>query len=109
MAPATDPLGSGFVDSFARPGRNITGVANMFGDRTAKSFDLETIFVGKARLYNRRFMQMCSHTWLIRLRVLNRSRGVKNRSWTSPTWFSTWPFSQPDAGVTKQAEQQANR
>jgi hypothetical protein len=31
--------------------------------------------------------------------VLKRSRGVKNRSRTSPTWFSTWPFSQPDAGV----------
>jgi hypothetical protein len=30
-------------------------------------------------------------------RVLNRSRGVKKRSRTSPTWFSTWPFSQPDA------------
>lgn len=39
MAPATDPIGSGFVDSFARPGRNITGVANMFGDLTAKSLD----------------------------------------------------------------------
>jgi hypothetical protein len=24
---------------------------------------------------------------------------VKNRSRTIPTWFSTWPFSQPDAGV----------
>src|ERR1700748_233377 len=31
--------------------------------------------------------------------VLNRSRGVKKRSRTSPTWFSTWPFSQPEAGV----------
>jgi hypothetical protein len=32
-------------------------------------------------------------------RFLNRSRGVKKRSLTSPTWFSTCPFSQPDAGV----------
>jgi hypothetical protein len=24
---------------------------------------------------------------------------VKNRSRTRPTWFSTWPFSQPEAGV----------
>jgi hypothetical protein len=31
--------------------------------------------------------------------VLTRSRGVKKRSRTRPTWFSTWPFSQPDAGV----------
>jgi len=30
---------------------------------------------------------------------LNRSRGVKKRSLTSPTWFSTCPFYQPDAGV----------
>jgi len=24
---------------------------------------------------------------------------MKNRSRTRPTWFSTWPFSQPEAGV----------
>jgi putative ABC transport system substrate-binding protein len=37
MVPVTDPIGSGFVQSFARPGGNITGVANMFGDLTAKN------------------------------------------------------------------------
>jgi putative ABC transport system substrate-binding protein len=40
MAPATDPIGSGFVESFAHPGGNITGVANMFGDLTAKSLEI---------------------------------------------------------------------
>jgi putative ABC transport system substrate-binding protein len=40
MAPATDPIGSGFVESFTHPGGNITGVANMFGDLTAKTLDL---------------------------------------------------------------------
>ena len=40
MSPATDPIGSGFVKSFARPGGNITGVANMFGDLTAKTLDI---------------------------------------------------------------------
>ena len=40
MAPATDPIGSGFIESFARPGGNITGVANMFGDLTAKSLEI---------------------------------------------------------------------
>jgi putative ABC transport system substrate-binding protein len=40
MAPATDPIGSGFIASFARPGGNITGVANMFGDLTAKSLEI---------------------------------------------------------------------
>jgi putative ABC transport system substrate-binding protein len=39
MSPASDPIGSGFVKSFARPGGNITGVANMFGDLTAKTLD----------------------------------------------------------------------
>ncbi|MCK1466888.1 ABC transporter substrate-binding protein [Bradyrhizobium sp. CW10] len=40
MSPATDPIGSGFVVSFAHPGRNITGVANMFGDTTTKMLDI---------------------------------------------------------------------
>jgi putative ABC transport system substrate-binding protein len=40
MSPATDPIGSGFVKSFARPGGNITGVANLYGDMTAKSVEL---------------------------------------------------------------------
>lgn len=29
MAPASDPIGAGFVKSFKHPGGNITGVANM--------------------------------------------------------------------------------
>lgn len=37
MSPSTDPIGSGFVKSFSHPGGNITGLANMFGDLTAKS------------------------------------------------------------------------
>jgi putative ABC transport system substrate-binding protein len=40
MAPSTDPVGAGFVKSFARPGGNITGVANMFDDLTAKTLDI---------------------------------------------------------------------
>jgi putative ABC transport system substrate-binding protein len=40
MAPATDPIGSGFVKSFTHPGGNITGVANMFGDSTTKILDI---------------------------------------------------------------------
>ncbi|MBR1215188.1 ABC transporter substrate-binding protein [Bradyrhizobium sp. JYMT SZCCT0180] len=40
MSPASDPVGSGFVESFARPGGNITGVANMFGDATTKTLDI---------------------------------------------------------------------
>lgn len=40
MAPASDPVGAGFVKSFTRPGGNITGVANMFGDATTKTLDI---------------------------------------------------------------------
>jgi putative ABC transport system substrate-binding protein len=40
MAPASDPIGSGFVKSFTHPGGNITGVANMFGDSTTKTLDI---------------------------------------------------------------------
>jgi len=40
MAPASDPIGQGFVKSFTHPGGNITGVANMFGDATTKALDI---------------------------------------------------------------------
>lgn len=40
MAPATDPIGSGFIKSLAHPGGNITGMANMFGDAIGKSIEL---------------------------------------------------------------------
>jgi ABC-type uncharacterized transport system substrate-binding protein len=40
MAPATDPVGSGFIKSLAHPGGNITGMANMFGDAIGKSVEL---------------------------------------------------------------------
>lgn len=39
MSPSTDPIGSGFVKSLARPGGNITGVANLYGDVTPKSVE----------------------------------------------------------------------
>jgi len=49
MSPATDPIGSGFVKSFARPGGNITGFANMFGDLTAKSLEILHLVVPNAK------------------------------------------------------------
>jgi putative ABC transport system substrate-binding protein len=39
MSPSTDPIGSGFIKSLARPGGNITGVANLYGDVTPKSVE----------------------------------------------------------------------
>ncbi|WP_407176354.1 ABC transporter substrate-binding protein [Bradyrhizobium sp. STM 3562] len=49
MSPATDPVASGFAKSFARPGGNITGLANMFGDLTAKTLDIIRLVFPKAR------------------------------------------------------------
>lgn len=49
MTPATDPIGSGFVKSFARPGGNITGLANMYGDTTTKIFDVISTIIPSAK------------------------------------------------------------
>jgi putative ABC transport system substrate-binding protein len=40
MCPTTDPVRFGFVKSLAHPGGNITGIANLSGDMTAKSVEL---------------------------------------------------------------------
>jgi putative ABC transport system substrate-binding protein len=40
MTSAGDPVGSGFVNSLARPGGNITGLSNMAGDVAPKFIDL---------------------------------------------------------------------
>jgi putative ABC transport system substrate-binding protein len=49
MAPATDPVGSGFIKSLAHPGGNITGMANMFGDAVAKSVEVLHALLRSAR------------------------------------------------------------
>jgi putative ABC transport system substrate-binding protein len=49
MSPATDPIGSGFVESYSHPGRNITGLANMYGDLTAKTLDILHLVLPRAR------------------------------------------------------------
>jgi putative ABC transport system substrate-binding protein len=49
MSPSTDPVGSGFVRSFAKPGGNITGVVNMFGDTTAKTLDIIRLLFPKVK------------------------------------------------------------
>jgi len=49
MAPATDPVGSGFVQSFAHPGGNITGVANMSEDLTVKTLDIVRLVFPSAK------------------------------------------------------------
>jgi putative ABC transport system substrate-binding protein len=51
MSPATDPIGSGFVLSFTHPEKNITGVANMFGDTTTKLLDIiRSVFPGAKKI-----------------------------------------------------------
>jgi putative tryptophan/tyrosine transport system substrate-binding protein len=50
MAPATDPVEAGFIKSLAHPGGNITGMANMFGDTTAKSVEVLHTLLPSAKL-----------------------------------------------------------
>jgi putative ABC transport system substrate-binding protein len=40
MSSVADPIGSGFIQSLAKPGGNITGIANLITDVTAKSLEL---------------------------------------------------------------------
>lgn len=40
MCPAADPIGRGFVESFARPGGNITGMTTPTADLAGKNFEL---------------------------------------------------------------------
>jgi putative ABC transport system substrate-binding protein len=49
MAPATDPIGSGFVKSLAHPGGNITGMANMNGDSVGKVIEILHAVVPSAK------------------------------------------------------------
>ncbi len=49
MLSVNDPIGSGFVRSLARPGGNITGVANMFGDTMGKTVEILHSLVPDAR------------------------------------------------------------
>lgn len=47
MATSGDPIGSGFVASLARPGGNITGLSNLFGDISPKQLELLLSMVPK--------------------------------------------------------------
>ena len=49
MAAINDPIGLGFVKSLAKPGGNITGLSNLSGDFTAKSFELLHVAVPNAK------------------------------------------------------------
>jgi putative tryptophan/tyrosine transport system substrate-binding protein len=49
MSSVGDPIGNGFIKSFARPGGNITGVANLSRDLTGKSLELLHAVVPNAK------------------------------------------------------------
>jgi putative tryptophan/tyrosine transport system substrate-binding protein len=40
MSPATDPIGLGLVKSFAHPGGNVTGWADMYGDSIGTAVEI---------------------------------------------------------------------
>ena len=50
---------------------------------------VETIFVGRDRRYNRRFLQMCSHYLVTRLPARQRRGGRRDRSRTKSVWFAS--------------------
>ena len=48
MAPGAEPVARGFVESLARPGGNITGVATLGAEMGAKSLELVSEYAGGA-------------------------------------------------------------
>jgi putative ABC transport system substrate-binding protein len=49
MGPTADPIGSGFIQSLAKPGGSITGLSLMATDLSAKSLDFLRILVPRGR------------------------------------------------------------
>jgi ABC-type uncharacterized transport system substrate-binding protein len=49
MGPTADPIGSGIIQSLAKPGGNVTGVSIMSPDLTAKTVELLNTLVPSAR------------------------------------------------------------
>jgi putative ABC transport system substrate-binding protein len=49
MGASTDPIGSGFVKSLAKPGGNITGLTNQSLDSTAKTLELLHVALPNAK------------------------------------------------------------
>jgi ABC-type uncharacterized transport system substrate-binding protein len=47
MAQVVDPVGNGFVASLARPGGNITGIANQYEEALPKIFEILSVLVPK--------------------------------------------------------------
>jgi transposase len=50
---------------------------------------VETIFVGRERAYNRRFLQMCSHYWWRRLPATQHRDGRRGKSRTRLVWCAS--------------------
>jgi len=57
MAAVGDPLGSGFVQSLARPGGNVTGIANWSPEAAAKQLELLKEAVPRGILGKRRSLR----------------------------------------------------
>jgi putative ABC transport system substrate-binding protein len=85
MSPATDPIGSGFVESFARPGGNITGVANMFGDLTTKTLDIIRLVFPAVKKIGVLASSNPTHPGLVEVaKQAARTIGISAESFTAP-------------------------
>jgi putative ABC transport system substrate-binding protein len=85
MAPSTDPIGSGFVKTFARPGGNITGVANMFDDLTAKTLDIVRLVFPGVKKIGILTSANPSHPPLVKIAIgAAAAIGISAESFTAP-------------------------
>jgi putative tryptophan/tyrosine transport system substrate-binding protein len=86
MAPATDPIGSGFIESFAHPGGNITGLANLFGDQTAKTLDFLHLVLPQAKKIGVLISSNPTHSALLEIAKSGASKiGISAESFRAGT------------------------
>lgn len=86
MAPATDPIGSGFIESFSHPGGNITGLANLFGDQTAKTLDFLHLVLPEAKKIGVLFSSNPTHPALLEIAKSGASKiGLSTESFKAGT------------------------
>jgi putative ABC transport system substrate-binding protein len=79
MGPVSDPIGSGFVKSFAQPGGNITGISNLTGDIGAKYLEILLSMVPKlSRVAVLTYPANSSHDTILKsIRAAGEKTGVE--------------------------------
>jgi putative ABC transport system substrate-binding protein len=77
MLPVSDPVGSGFVKSLAKPGGNVTGLSDISGDLTLKSLELLRLVVPGAKRIAVLMSRNPNHaSWIHTIRALAQTWSV---------------------------------